>query len=134
MLQLDAYWRGVLEVVGRPDLIDDPRFADGALHQHHADLVAELEAVFASRTLAEWRVELAQQPGQWEVVQHISELPHHPQARENGFVQTVSSPGGHQLPPVASPVQFPRGPSPLGPPPPLSPDAEHPLPGPRSGA
>src|SRR3546814_18164703 len=63
MLQLDVYWRGVLEVVGRPDLIDDPRFADGALHQHHAALVAELEAVFASRTLAEWRVAPAPQPG-----------------------------------------------------------------------
>src|SRR3546814_734091 len=123
MLQLDVYWRGVLEVVGRPDLIDDPRFADGALHQHHADLVAELEAVFASRTLAEWRVQLAPQPGQWDVVQHISELPHDPQARENGFVQTVSYPGGHELPLVASPVPVHREPAHLGPPPPLRPDA-----------
>src|SRR3546814_8286021 len=36
MLQLDVYWRGVLGVVGRPDLIDDPRFAEGALRQQHA--------------------------------------------------------------------------------------------------
>lgn len=115
MLQLDRYWKGVLEVVGRPDLIDDPRFADGALAEHQQDLVEELEKAFASRTLAEWRVELAKQEGQWDVVQHISELPHDPQAVANGFIQTVTYPGGHELPLVASPVQFDRRPPTLGP-------------------
>src|SRR3546814_10981466 len=63
MLQLDVYWRGVLEVVGRPDLIDDPRFADGALHQHPPDLVAELEAAFAPTTRASWRWSPPPTPG-----------------------------------------------------------------------
>src|SRR5690606_18113136 len=108
MLQLDRYWRGVFEVVGRPDLIDDPRFADGAVHQHYDDMVDELEKAFATKTLAEWRVALAGQEGQWDVVQHISELPDDPQARANGFVQTVTYPGGHELPLIASPVQFDR--------------------------
>lgn len=108
MLQLDRYWKGVLEVIGRPDLIEDPRFADGAVHQNHQALVEVLEEAFASRTLAEWRELLAQQDGQWDVVQHISEIPDDPQARANGFVQTVTYPGGHELPLVASPVQFDR--------------------------
>lgn len=108
MLQLEQYWRGVFEVVGRPDLIDDPRFADGAASQHFDDMVDELEKAFAAKTLDEWRVELAKQPGQWDVVQHISELPGDPQARANGFVQTVTYPGGHELPLIASPVQFDR--------------------------
>jgi crotonobetainyl-CoA:carnitine CoA-transferase CaiB-like acyl-CoA transferase len=109
MLQFDLYWRGVLEVVGRPDLIEDPRFADDeARPQHYADLVDELEKAFATRTLAEWRVELAKQPGQWDVVQHITELPHDPQARANGFVQDVTYPSGATLPLIASPVQFDR--------------------------
>jgi crotonobetainyl-CoA:carnitine CoA-transferase CaiB-like acyl-CoA transferase len=124
MLQLDQYWRGVLEVVGRPDLIDDPRFADGALAGHFDDLVDELEKAFAARTLAEWRVELAKQPGQWDVVQHIAELPDDPQARANGFVQTVAYPGGHELPLVASPVQFDRTPPTLGPAPEFAADAD----------
>src|SRR3546814_5840185 len=55
MLQLDVYWRGVLEVVGRPVLIDDPPFADGAPQQHPAALAAELEAGFPSRTPPAWR-------------------------------------------------------------------------------
>jgi crotonobetainyl-CoA:carnitine CoA-transferase CaiB-like acyl-CoA transferase len=114
MLQLDVYWRGVLEVVGRADLIEDPRFADGALASHFDDLVEELEKAFAARTLAEWRVELVRQPGQWDVVQHIVELPDDPQARANGFVQTVAYPSGHELPLIASPVQFDRTPSTLG--------------------
>lgn len=124
MLQLEQYWRGVLEVVDRADLIDDPRFADGALAQHQGDLVKELEQAFAGRTLAEWRVELAKQRGQWDVVQHISELPDDPQARANGFVQTVTYAGGHELPLVASPVQFDRRPPTLGPAPEFAADTD----------
>ncbi len=124
MLQLDRYWEDVVRVVGRPELVEDPRFTDGAIHQHHQDLVEELERAFASRTLAEWRVELAKQPGQWDVVQHISELPHDPQAIANGFVQTVSYPGGHELPLVASPVQFDGEPPTLGPAPEFAADSE----------
>jgi crotonobetainyl-CoA:carnitine CoA-transferase CaiB-like acyl-CoA transferase len=109
MLQYDVYWKGVLEVVGRPDLIEDPRFADDAQRPfHHADMVEELEKSFATKTLAEWRVALAKQPGQWDVVQHIVELPDDPQARANGFVQDVAYPSGATLPLVASPVQFDR--------------------------
>jgi crotonobetainyl-CoA:carnitine CoA-transferase CaiB-like acyl-CoA transferase len=124
MLQLDRYWRGVFEVVGRADLVDDPRFADGALASHFDDMVEELEKAFADRTLAEWRVELAKQPGQWDVVQHIAELPDDPQARANGFVQTVSYPGGHELPLVASPVQFDQTPPTLAPAPGFAADTE----------
>ena len=124
LLQLDRFWEDVVRVVGRPELVDDPRFAGGAIHQHHQDLVEELEQAFASRTLAEWRVELAKQPGQWDVVQHISELPHDPQALANRFVQTVSYPGGHELPLVASPVQFDGGPPTLGPAPEFAADTE----------
>lgn len=124
MLQLEQYWRGVLEVVGRPDLIDDPRFADGALARNHDELVKELEVAFATRTLDEWRIELAKQRGQWDVVQHISELPDDPQARANGFVQTVTYPGGHELPLVASPVQFDREPTTLGPAPEFAADTD----------
>jgi crotonobetainyl-CoA:carnitine CoA-transferase CaiB-like acyl-CoA transferase len=71
-------------------------------------MVAELEQAFAGKTLAEWRVELAKQAGQWDVVQHVAELPDDPQARVNGFVQTVRYPTGHELPLIASPVQFDR--------------------------
>src|SRR3546814_14883054 len=103
MLQLDVYWRGVLEVVGRPDLIDDPRFADGALHQHHADLVAELEAVFASRTLAEWRVPPAPRPVQWAVVHPIPQPPPHPPHPQHAFPRLISYPRPPALPPAAPP-------------------------------
>ena len=124
MLQLEQYWRGLFEVVGLRDLIDDPRFADGAVAQHFDDMVDELDKAFGSRTLDEWRVELAKQPGQWDVVQHVAELPDDPQARANGFVQTVDYPGGHQLRLVASPVQFDRTASVLGPAPEFGADTD----------
>jgi crotonobetainyl-CoA:carnitine CoA-transferase CaiB-like acyl-CoA transferase len=125
MLQLDRYWRGVFEVVGRADLIDDPRFADDeARAQHFDDMVGELDKAFGARPLAEWRVELAKQPGQWDVVQHIAELPDDPQARANGFVQAVTYQNGDALPLVASPVQFDGAPPTLGRAPALAADTD----------
>jgi crotonobetainyl-CoA:carnitine CoA-transferase CaiB-like acyl-CoA transferase len=125
MLQFDLYWRGVLEVVGRADLIEDPRFADDATRpRHFADMIDELTKTFGERTLAEWRVELARQRGQWDVVQHIVELPDDPQARANGFVQDVTYPNGEQLPLIASPVQFDRTPATLRPAPGLGADRD----------
>ena len=48
--------RPLLNAIGREDLADDPRFATKeARKQNAAALVAELDAVFATRDMAEWR-------------------------------------------------------------------------------
>ncbi|HEY8527260.1 MAG TPA: CoA transferase [Acidimicrobiales bacterium] len=115
MLQRDVYWDGLCEAIGRPDLVTDPRFADPeARSRHTAEAVAELDATFATRTLAEWREALATQPGQWDVVKTVLELPDDPQARANGYVQPVAYEDGVQLPMVSSPAQIDRTPPPLG--------------------
>jgi crotonobetainyl-CoA:carnitine CoA-transferase CaiB-like acyl-CoA transferase len=109
MLQPDRYWEGLCRAVGRDDMVTDPRFATSAERAANgAEFVAELERTFASQPLAHWRVALATQPGQWDVVNHLSDLPQDPQARINGFVQDVQYGGGRQLPLIASPVQFDR--------------------------
>lgn len=113
MLQADKYWGRLCEVAGRPDLGADPRFADANARKENLDAcVAELKALFASKTLAEWRGILAQQEGQWDVVQHVGEMKDDVQARANGYLQTVDYGDGTTIPLVSVPMQFDGAPLP----------------------
>jgi formyl-CoA transferase len=48
-------WELLCEVVGRPELVDDPRFAGNTDRMaHRAELAAELEAALAARSTDEW--------------------------------------------------------------------------------
>ena len=70
LLQSDRFWPDLCEHVGRPDLIDDPRFADaGARFTNHRELIETLDDVFGSRTLAEWVEALQTLKGVWAPVQ-----------------------------------------------------------------
>jgi len=125
MLQRDAYWDGLCEVIGRRDLLADERFATPESRTANgADMVAELEKTFATKTLAQWREVLARQRGQWDVVRLVSEVGEDPQAVFNGFVQHVDYGSGRRLPLVANPVQFDRTPPILGPAPSFGADTE----------
>ena len=111
MLQPDVYWADFCMAIGRKDLIDDERFATGPVRaEHGAECVAELDKTFATKSLAEWKPLLATQPGQWDVVNRVSDMPVDPQALANRFVQTVDYGEGRELPLIANPVQFDREP------------------------
>jgi crotonobetainyl-CoA:carnitine CoA-transferase CaiB-like acyl-CoA transferase len=115
MLQRDKYWDGVLVALGREDLRTDPRFATpDALSGHIDEAAEELQNTIGTRTLADACAALASQPGQWDVMQTVLELPSDPQATANGFVQPVVYDGDVVMPMVASPAQFDRTPPSLG--------------------
>ncbi len=62
-IQVAAYtpnrWPRLCEAVGRPDLVDDPRFATNADRvAHRAELRRELEPAFREKTTKEWLVTL----------------------------------------------------------------------------
>ena len=112
-LQAAQYWGGLCETVGRPELATDPRFAD------HASLMANaieagqvLAEVFASATLAEWRVRLADFEGQWAVVQDTLEAAVDPQTVANGYLQDCATAAGVPFQLVAAPVQYDEEPAP----------------------
>ncbi len=110
MLQHDRHIEGLCAALGREDLLSDQRFSTSeARHVHAEDLIAELEAIFATGTLDEWRVVLERQEGPWDVVNRVTDLADDPQAVQNGFVQHVEC-GDTNFPMVASPVQFDRTP------------------------
>lgn len=125
MLQSQRYWAGFCETVGRPDLGADPRFetAEGRTANLTA-CVAELDALFASRPLAEWRAILARQDGQWDVVQHVGELKDDCQVQANGYMQTVDYGDGRKLEMVSVPMQFDCAPLPARPAPDIGADSD----------
>jgi crotonobetainyl-CoA:carnitine CoA-transferase CaiB-like acyl-CoA transferase len=120
MLQSQRYWPGFCEAIGRPDLVADPRFAtDAERTRNGSACVAELEAVFAARPLAEWRKILSSQEGHWDVVQHVGELKDDPQVTANGYMQIVDYGDGRSLKMVSTPMQFDGEPLPARPAPDL---------------
>ncbi|MFN3472607.1 MAG: CaiB/BaiF CoA transferase family protein [Blastomonas sp.] len=107
MLQGQRYWPGFCRAVGRPDLIDDPRFSTDALRQANlADCIACIEEIFAARPLTEWREMLATQDGQWDAVQKARELHQDVQVLANNYVQDVKYNDGRTLTMVSVPIQF----------------------------
>ena len=114
MLQPDKYWVGFCDAIERPDLAGDERFITTEQRAAHCDeCVAILDEVFGAHLLAEWRVRLMGQEGQWDVVQRLSELPSDRQALANGYVQTGVESANGSLPVVPAPVQHGRRPVPV---------------------
>jgi crotonobetainyl-CoA:carnitine CoA-transferase CaiB-like acyl-CoA transferase len=111
MLAPDRYWADLCAALGAPDKAVDPRFATMASRETNARACVEwLEAAFAARDLAEWRVALADFEGEWAVVQTPRELHDDPQVQANGYVADVDVGNGVSLPFVTSPVQFDEAP------------------------
>lgn len=106
-LQAAKYWPSFCDAIGRPELKDDPRFADhDSLMANGLAAIELLEEVFASAPLDEWRRRLEPWEGQWCVVQTTLEAVDDPQTVANGYVQECTTAGGTPFKLVTAPVQF----------------------------
>jgi len=57
---VEKFWRNFCVAIGRPDLAEDPRYADnGARATHRASLEAELAPILRTRSRADWLAILA---------------------------------------------------------------------------
>jgi len=116
MLQADRYWADFCRHLGRPEWTLDPRYADAAARRENAAACArDLAAVFATRTLAEWKDQLAGLDAAWEPQQSVRELREDPQARANGYLTEVEGGGGERYELVSNPCQFDGNVPELGP-------------------
>jgi crotonobetainyl-CoA:carnitine CoA-transferase CaiB-like acyl-CoA transferase len=94
-------------VIGRADLITDPRFADAASRFANREAcVVAIDAVFASKTYEEWKSALASLSGAWAPVQMPSELADDPQVTANGYLGHVQRGDGREYDLVSNPVQM----------------------------
>ncbi|MDA4107014.1 CaiB/BaiF CoA transferase family protein [Mycolicibacterium holsaticum] len=107
MLQLDKFYAEAMRVIGLPELVDDPRFADPASrYENRVALIALLDEAFAKRTLAQWRTTLAVLTGAWGIVQTPAELCEDPAVTANGYVAHTETVNGVPFSLPTNPVQF----------------------------
>ena len=112
-LQAAKYWPMLCDVIGRPELKSDARFAD------QPSLVAERPAGASRsstrysrrRRSTEWRERLDAFEGQWCVVQDTLEAAEDPQTLANGYLQECRTASGtpFQLVAGAGPVRRAAG-------------------------
>jgi crotonobetainyl-CoA:carnitine CoA-transferase CaiB-like acyl-CoA transferase len=106
-LQAGKYWPEACEVIGRPELAQDERFADPATLMANAAPASELvAAAFAERTLDEWRERLAGFSGQWAIVQDTLEAANDQQTIANGYIGDCTTADGTAFQLVAAPIQY----------------------------
>ena len=103
-LQGFHYWPGACRVVGREDLIDDPRFATPSCWQRTPAWRGEILAeIFLASTLSEWRTRLEDFDGQWAFAQDTLEVVEDPQTLANGYIGETVIRRRHALPPRDDP-------------------------------
>ncbi len=107
MLQPDRFWADFCRHVDRPDLIDDPRFAEASKRfENREACVDELDRTFASRTLDEWRERLETMEGVWAPMQTPREIHDDKQVIANDYLPEVEGSDGSRFKLARSPVQF----------------------------
>jgi crotonobetainyl-CoA:carnitine CoA-transferase CaiB-like acyl-CoA transferase len=112
MLDADNYWADFCQVIGHPELIDDPRFVDMAARKEHAGACVDLlDQIFAGRDYAEWCEVLAKAKGVWSPFQTPLEVHSVPQVQANDYLAEVEMINGKSLTLVTSPVQYDEQPN-----------------------
>jgi crotonobetainyl-CoA:carnitine CoA-transferase CaiB-like acyl-CoA transferase len=109
LLQSDRHWPELCRRIGANHLLADPRYSTAAARASNREtLVPDLDAVFAARTLAEWRARLEGSDFVWSAYQTPAEVAGDPQVWANDYIVPVSDADGSEAPPylVSSPVQF----------------------------
>lgn len=106
-LEGERHWPPLARAVGHPEWVDDPRFREPASRAANAaELIALLDAIFATKTREEWgEIFDAEHELWWAPVQSIEEVLQDPQAHAaGGFVEVPDGVGTTLLP--ATPVDF----------------------------
>jgi crotonobetainyl-CoA:carnitine CoA-transferase CaiB-like acyl-CoA transferase len=106
-LEAERHWPPLARVVGHPEWMDDPRFATVvARAENAAELIASLDAIFATRTREEWaEVFATEEDLWWAPVQTTEEVLSDPQVLASGGLVAVPDGDGTTLLP-ATPVDF----------------------------
>ncbi|MDA3039020.1 MAG: CoA transferase [Actinomycetota bacterium] len=107
-VEADRHLPAVIAAVGRPELLDDERFADArAVGRNRAAFIAELDAEFVRRPLAEWSQRFAEHDVWWGPVQTPLEVAADAQAEAAGaWVQVAGPDGVDRGRSVGAPIRF----------------------------
>ena len=106
-LQAGRHWPPLCRAVGRTDWLTDPRF-DTPLNRalNSRDLIAELDEIFATKSLAEWAEIFAGEPDFfWSPINSLEDVMGDEQFHAAGGIVNVPD-GQGGVPMVASPADF----------------------------
>jgi len=95
MLQPDRYWADFCRVIERPELAEDPRFADmTARTMNRVECVSIIDEAFASRPRADWMQRLKDDPGDfiYTIVNTVDDLAEDPQVLANDYIVEMEHP------------------------------------------
>jgi crotonobetainyl-CoA:carnitine CoA-transferase CaiB-like acyl-CoA transferase len=109
---LNRGWPETCELIGRPELVEDERFASYRLRvlENAAALIEILDGAFAAKPAAEW-VRLLNDKGVFaSQVQDYADLAQDPQVLANGYIVPVERSDGEPLRFVNTPVQMTKTP------------------------
>lgn len=105
-IRTDRGFEELCDALEAPGLASDERFSTGELRaENAAECIKELDAVFATRDLADWLPVLETLSSPWTVVQSAREAGEDVQVTANRYLTTVNA-GNAEIPLVASPAQF----------------------------
>lgn len=111
MSQLGRWWQPFCEAIGRLDLRDDPRFCDFTQHyQNRAEIIAELDALFAQKGQWEWVEFLCGQGLPCAPVQDYGQIIEDPQVLANDYIVEFDHPSGERRRIVGPAVQLEQSP------------------------
>jgi crotonobetainyl-CoA:carnitine CoA-transferase CaiB-like acyl-CoA transferase len=119
-LEAERHWPKLAEAIERPELVSDSRWSGARDRRKNSrELVALLDEIFATRSLAEWAARFDEVGLWWAPVQTQDEVVADPQVRAmNGIVSVPEAGGEGEFQAVATPLEFsaaavgPQGPPP----------------------
>lgn len=107
----DSHWAAFFDVLGRPDLADDPRFIDvGARTVHIDDLYGFVDGGLRQRTTAEWIALLQAQDIPCAAVASLDDLVASNDLRGRGVIGTFDHPTEGRIRTLPIPVDYGRTP------------------------
>lgn len=116
----EKFWRGLLEVVGKPEWAAEPRFRDRKGRQENHDQLSEaLQAIFRQGRRDEWLDRLRERDVPAAPLNTMDEVFKDPQVREYGFPLEVEHPRMGKMQLVGSGIDLSRTPPAVTLPPPM---------------
>jgi len=105
MSSVDKFWRGLLSVIGRPELAEDERFATPAGRRaNYAALRSILSGIFLGQDRADWIAALAEAEVPAAPVHDIDEVANDPQVRHLGTFAFSEHPAMGKVTGIKSPI------------------------------
>ena len=107
LASVDKFFQALTVAIERPELAGDPRFSTVMARQTHYDLLsAELQGVFAQRTLADWVLRLVAHDIPHASVATLDDVVADPQVRQNGVFTTLHHPTQGDVTNIQRPVLY----------------------------